>query len=76
MTSKEFMQEVETLLELDAGTISGKETLADLQGWDSMAAIGFIAMADAVAGIVIVPADLAKCKTVVDLAALVHVEGL
>ena len=75
MTKKEFVEELESMLELDAGTIKGDEqVLADLRGWDSMAAIGFIAMADAVAGTAVVPTELAQCKTVADLATLVHAE--
>jgi len=75
MTKKEFIEELESMLELEVGTIKGAELLVNLSGWDSMAAIGFIAMADQVAGVEVVPAELAQCKTVADLATLVRAEG-
>lgn len=75
MTNQEFVDELAGLLELPCEAIRGEMLLAELDGWNSMSAIGFIAMADAVAGIIIVPAELAQCKTVGDLKKLLHVEG-
>ncbi len=67
MTKAEFYSELEGLLELKAGTIQGTETLRDLPGWDSMAVLSVIAMADEKLGEVIAPNALAECKTVNDL---------
>jgi acyl carrier protein len=74
MTRKTFIEEFERMLEMDPGSIKGDELLADLEGWDSMAAIGFIAMIDAVANEAVAPGDLATCKTVADLMSLAHAQ--
>lgn len=71
MKKQAFFEKLEDLLELDAGTVSSQTLLSELNGWDSMAAIGFIAMADEVAGVAVEPAALAACRSVDDLAALV-----
>ncbi len=70
MTKNEFLREIETVVEAAPGSLTGEESLAKLPGWDSMAAIGFIAMVDSRLGVVVNPADLAACKTVADLVAL------
>ena len=67
MTRAEFYSELEELLEIKPGTIQGKETLRDLPGWDSMAVLSIIAMADEKLGEVIRASALAECKTVLDL---------
>lgn len=75
MTRQEFVDELAGMLELPGEAIQDGKFLAELEGWNSMSAIGFIALADAVAGIAIVPAELAQCKTVGDLGKLLHIEG-
>lgn len=70
MTKAEFYTELEELLEIKRGTIQGKETLRDLPGWDSMAVLSIIAMADEKLDEVVPANALAECKTVLDLANL------
>jgi acyl carrier protein len=70
MTKAEFYSELEALLEIESGTIQGTETLRDLPGWDSMAVLSLIAMADEKLGEVIPASALAACKTVLDIANL------
>lgn len=74
MTKQEFLVELEEMLELDSGTLKGDELLSELDGWDSMAAIGFIALVDTVSGIAVAPIELANSKSISDLAALAKVQ--
>lgn len=70
LTKAEFYAELETLLEMERGSIQGKESLHDLPNWDSMAVLAFIALADMKLHEVASPAVLANCLTVHDLANL------
>ena len=70
MTTAEFYRELEEVLEMPANSIKGTEKLADLAAWDSMAAISFIAMADAKLKASVSADKLAACASVADLAAL------
>jgi acyl carrier protein len=70
ITPETFHRDLETMLELDPGTIQGEENLADFY-WDSMSVVIFIAMADEKYSAVIAPGKLAAAKTVADLFELV-----
>lgn len=67
MTKLEFYSELEIMLEMEPETIKGKESLSDLAGWDSLAVLSFIAMADSKLGEVVSPAALVASRTVEDL---------
>ncbi|MCX7125542.1 MAG: acyl carrier protein [Gammaproteobacteria bacterium] len=67
MEKKQFLLLLDELLELDNGTLQGSELLADLEAWDSLAAMGFIALVDENCGKIISPSGLVKAKTVNDL---------
>lgn len=67
MNSADFLRELDEMLELDAGTLTGAEKLVDLEGWDSLAVISFIALVDEKLGIVVEGEKLARAKTVADL---------
>ncbi len=73
MDPKEFLSSLDEMLELPAGTLTGDEQIADLDGWNSMAMIGFIALA-ANNGANVAPRQIAAARTVADLMklALVH----
>jgi len=71
MNRQEFIGELETLLEVDPGTLSEDMVLQEIEQWDSMAAIGFIAMADAKLSAVVKPQKLFECRSVGDLIELV-----
>ena len=43
---KEFVAKMEELLEQPSGSMTGDEKLEDMDGWDSMTLISFMAMAD------------------------------
>ena len=66
----EFIREFEQVIEKPAGSLDGSESLSDMEGWDSMAMVAFIAMADSVLGANVTVKDLIACKNVSDLARL------
>lgn len=70
----EFIQKIEALLELPAGALKAETELQQLAEWNSMAAVGFLAMADGEYGKSVSPSEVSKCKTAGDLAKLVNVE--
>lgn len=67
MEREEFLFLLDDLLDLDQGTLTGEEVLSELEAWDSLAAVGFIALADEQFGVAISPAHMRQCKTVADL---------
>lgn len=71
MTRDDFLAELDAMLELDAGTLKGPEVLADIDSWDSLAVISFIALVDEKFNTVVAGEDLARAKTVDALLALV-----
>ena len=70
MTKNEFLNELEEILEADAGTITGDEVLNNLAGWDSLTTMVFIAMVDEKFNINISASKLADSKNVGDLISL------
>jgi acyl carrier protein len=62
--------QIDELLEKDPGTLQGPEALEDV-GWDSLGIISFIALVDENLEYTVRPKELAQCKTVEDLLALV-----
>ena len=75
MTREEFFAELEEILELPAGTVKGPEKLEDLEQWNSVAMIGFIALADTNNGTRISPRHIVNCATIEDLLKLAKVGG-
>ncbi|MBV9267420.1 MAG: hypothetical protein JO061_14710 [Acidobacteriaceae bacterium] len=63
---------MDTLLELPAGTLSGPENLEDLENWNSLAMVEYIALADS-NGAKVSPRQIRDCETVDDLAKLAKV---
>jgi acyl carrier protein len=70
MSKDEFYAHLEFILELEPNTIHGAENLKDLEGWDSLAKISFIAMGDVELGVIVSATGLLACKTVGDLVRL------
>jgi acyl carrier protein len=70
MTNAEFLIEIDAIVEASPGSTAMNSQLASLSGWDSMAAISFIAMADQKLGLALNADQLASCKTVGELAKL------
>jgi len=72
MNEQEFIARLEELLEADAGSLNLATPLGSLQGWDSLAFVSFLAMADEKYGTRVAPTDLRQCKSVADLMKLVE----
>jgi acyl carrier protein len=68
---KEFIQNLENMLDLPPGELQSNTPLTDITGWDSMAVVGFLALADSTYGKAVRPTAIKTCQTVSDLAALV-----
>jgi hypothetical protein len=60
-------------MDLEPGALTGQESLAELEGWSSLAVIGFLAMADE-HGAEVSPGSVTKCKTVDELVRLIRPE--
>jgi acyl carrier protein len=75
MKRQQFLQELDAMLELSAGTLQGPERLEDFLLWDSMAMISFIALADSNNNVRLVPRELGSCETVHDLLRIARVES-
>lgn len=73
MDAKEFLLALDEMLELEAGTLTGGETLESLDDWDSLAVISFIALVDEKLNLVVEGAKLAEARTVADLLAVAGV---
>lgn len=72
MNRQQFLDAIAEILELDAGSLSGQEKLADLDEWDSLAFLSVIAMADEEFDVVIQGEQLEKIEKVDDLVSLVN----
>jgi acyl carrier protein len=70
MTLAEFLSEFENVASQPPGTIRGHEALESMKGWDSLAVIEFMSMADEKLGLQLEASRLAACDRVSDLAAL------
>ena len=67
MTKKEFIMLFEDLLEVEPGTLVGDEVLEELDGWDSLGTVSFIAMVDEHIGITPSPQKIEAANSVRDL---------
>jgi acyl carrier protein len=67
MTKSDFLSLIDEIVEAPAGTIRGTETLADVEGWDSLAIVSFIAAINQSLGVTLSAEKLQKCRTVPEL---------
>ena len=77
MTKQEFLRELEQMMEMDSGSLTGEEVLNDLPEWDSLQILNFLVLVDEKFGVVIDGVNVMEVKTVNDLLALVdtHIQG-
>jgi acyl carrier protein len=71
MDSSTALLQLDEILELAPGTLTGTEQLADLAQWDSVTMMDFIAMASDRQGITLSARQLNPCVTVSDLISLI-----
>ena len=70
MNENQILEALDHLLRLPPGTLKGNELLESLDGWDSLAIIEFVAMADEDFGVDITAEEVRKSKRVQDLVML------
>jgi acyl carrier protein len=75
MTRTEFLNAFDGILEVPQGTLNGGEKLEDLENWNSLAMIDFMALADANNGVKLAPRQIGSAETVSDLLLLAKVES-
>jgi len=75
MTKTEFLLQMDEILGLCAGTIRGTEQLDELENWDSLALISFVAVAQSHSGAAVSPQQIVNCSTVADLLRIAGVDG-
>jgi len=71
MRKPEFLKLLDNLMDLPAGSLRGEDSLEELEGWDSMAAMDFLALVDESFGCTLSPQRLAECRIVDDLVSAV-----
>jgi len=72
MIQNDMLRKLDELLEFDPGTLTGDEKLSHLEGWDSLAVLGFMALVDETFEITVSPKAIESADTVHDLLALAH----
>jgi len=71
MSKQKFLLLLDELFEEDPNTLTGDERLQDIEIWDSLTALGFIALVDEQFNIILSGNDIENCETVNDLVNLV-----
>ena len=67
MSRQDILMELEKLMELDQGTLTGNESLDNLPTWDSLAILTCIAVFQQRMGVVLDGMKLSRARTVNDL---------
>lgn len=70
MSKREFLRALENQLEIPDGRLKEDQVLTELDSWDSMAAVLFIALADEKTGVTVSGNQISQAKTVRDLLSL------
>jgi len=73
MQQEEFLNGLDEVLELESGTLRGPELLEDLENWNSVAMLGYIALADTAGRGQLTPRQIRECETVEDLLKLARI---
>ena len=64
---KEILQEIEPLIRVPPGSLTGTEELKGLKGWDSLAVIEFVALVDEKYGVELTADAVRRSERVQDL---------
>jgi acyl carrier protein len=70
MTREDFLRNLERELKLPERSLNESQALTEVDNWDSMAAVLFIALADEKMGVTISGHQVAKSRTLADLLSL------
>ena len=74
MTRNQFLRSIEGILEspLEPGTLTGEELCSDLDGWDSLAVLSYIALVNKEFGITLPAQSIFACKKMNEVIDLVE----
>lgn len=67
MNKKKFLNIIEEVIEVEKDSLNGDEILKELEDWDSLAVMGFIAMVDNHFGITFGADKIGQCKSIQNL---------
>ena len=70
MQRSAFLREFEKIINATEGSLSNGANLRDLEGWNSLAMVEFVAFVDSDFNITLDSDQLAKCESVEDLLAM------
>jgi acyl carrier protein len=70
VTKKELIEMLEEIVEAEPNTLTGEERLEDLQSWDSLAVVNFIAVVDENFGLTLEPKKIMESETINQLISL------
>ena len=70
MKKEKFLALLEEIIEADSGTLTDDEFINDVDGWDSLAVVSFIAMVDENFGVTLSAKKISDANTVQDLIVL------
>jgi acyl carrier protein len=73
LTPSEFLNQMDEILGLPAGTVRADQKLDELENWDSTALVSFIVLAESNTNVAILPDQIVTCSTVADLLRLARV---
>lgn len=72
MTNEEKITLLEELMEVDEGTLTPETLLSNIEEWDSVSFLSFMAMMDEKFGKVVTGSEIKAKKTIADLMALME----
>lgn len=72
MTNEEKITLLEELMEVDEGTLMPETLLSNIEEWDSVSFLSFMAMMDEKFGKVVTGSEIKTKKTIADLMALME----
>ncbi len=70
ISRKQFLAELETIVEMAKGALKGSEALNELPNWDSMTKLAIIAMVEQKTGLVMDGQAIGQAATIGDLFSL------
>ncbi len=72
MTNEEKITILEELMEVDEGTLTSETLLSNIEEWDSVSFLSFMAMMDEKFGKVVTGSEIKTKETIADLMALME----
>lgn len=72
MTNEEKIAVLEDLMEVDEGTLTSETLLSNIEEWDSVSFLSFMAMMDEKFGKVVTGSEIKTKETIADLMALME----